>query len=70
MTDILTRTEYLRLAVQFDERARTSTNQSEAAEYRARAAVFKRLAEARLPVSIPEGNFVRRAAGRKRKPKA
>jgi hypothetical protein len=69
MTNILTRTEYLQLAIQFDERARTSVNPKEAEEYRARAAVFRQLAEARLPVTIPEGNFVRRAPGRKRKPK-
>lgn len=69
MTDILTRPEYLRLAAQFDECARTCANPTEAEEYRARAALFRRLAEARLPVTIPEGNFVRRTAGRKQKPK-
>jgi hypothetical protein len=67
MTDILTRTEYLRLAIQFDERARTSANPTEAEEYHARAAVFRQLAEARLPVNIPDRHFVRRTAGRKRK---
>jgi hypothetical protein len=65
MTDILTRSEYLRLAIQFDKRARSATNQGEPSI--ARALVFRRLAEARLPVSIPEGNFVRRSAARKGK---
>jgi hypothetical protein len=68
MTEVLTRLEYLRLAVQFDERARSSSTEKDAEEYRARAAVFRRLADARLLVSKPEGNFIRRSIKRDRKP--
>jgi hypothetical protein len=67
MSETLTRTEYLRLAARFEDLAKTSTNPVEVNEYRARAAMFNRLAAGRLTATVPDHNFVKRGAGRRRK---
>jgi hypothetical protein len=57
MTQILTGPGYPRLAAQFDKRAQSVTSHSEAAEYRARAAIFRELGPARLPRAARQRTF-------------
>jgi hypothetical protein len=67
MTFVQTRTEYLQLAFQCDELAASAKTELERKDFRDRAALWRRLARARLSSGSAEAHFISTAENKSKK---